>query len=329
MHSWRPLSVLLAQALIAFTIELDNEWEARMPHRTTDHGGSGVWGTSLLQWSNFMQYVAQDGISMRELTRLTRARPHLNGMSRWGYVTVGEDRIVRPTSRGIRAQEVWRGLPDEIEQRWVQRLGGDFVGGLRRALEPFVRQSRGRLPDWLTAHYGGYANGPVLKERVAVEAPLPLSAVLSIPLHALTLLYERESDASLCFTVNILRLLGSGDGVAVASLPQRSGVALVSVRTAIGQLQRAGLVERSGSVVRRTSPGLVALLDMVPISREIEATMPWAGAVRPLLEDALSAGAPLWPSIDPPRGSWRLKVPRPEVLPWHPIPRQGGHPDGA
>src|SRR5260370_32121794 len=35
------LSALLSQALVAFTIEFDNEAEHRLPHRTTDHGRSG------------------------------------------------------------------------------------------------------------------------------------------------------------------------------------------------------------------------------------------------------------------------------------------------
>jgi hypothetical protein len=61
MAERRPLTVLLSQALIAFTIELDNEWEQRVPTATTNFGGRGVWGTSLRQWSNFMQYVPEDG----------------------------------------------------------------------------------------------------------------------------------------------------------------------------------------------------------------------------------------------------------------------------
>lgn len=34
-----PLSSLVSQALVAFTIELDNEFEHRSPHFTTDSGG--------------------------------------------------------------------------------------------------------------------------------------------------------------------------------------------------------------------------------------------------------------------------------------------------
>jgi hypothetical protein len=35
-----PLSALLSQVLVAFTIELDNEFEHRMPHHTAKHRGS-------------------------------------------------------------------------------------------------------------------------------------------------------------------------------------------------------------------------------------------------------------------------------------------------
>jgi hypothetical protein len=35
-----PLSALLSQVLVAFTIEFDNEAEHRLPHSTTDHGST-------------------------------------------------------------------------------------------------------------------------------------------------------------------------------------------------------------------------------------------------------------------------------------------------
>jgi hypothetical protein len=44
---------LLSQTLVAFTIELDNEFEHRMQHRTTAGGGKrGRWLVSLVLWSN-------------------------------------------------------------------------------------------------------------------------------------------------------------------------------------------------------------------------------------------------------------------------------------
>src|SRR6516162_8416458 len=36
-----PLSALLSQVLVAFTIEFDNEFEHSIPHGTTNHGTSG------------------------------------------------------------------------------------------------------------------------------------------------------------------------------------------------------------------------------------------------------------------------------------------------
>jgi hypothetical protein len=326
MAQLRPLTVLLSQALIAFTIELDNEWEQRVPTATTDFGGRGVWGTSLRQWSNFMQYVPGNGISVGELTRVARAKPQLNAMQRWGYVSVGADRVVRPKRGGLRAQAAWRELPGEIEGRWVQRLGRPVVAGLRGLLEPVASTLRAGMPDWITDFHGGYAVEPV--KPVVVEQPLPLSAVLSLPLQALTLAYERESTASLSYTVNVLRPLDA-DGVAVASLPESTGVAIESLRTAIGILQKRGFLERRGRTARLTDLGAAAREDLSAISATVERKAEWSERARSLLEGLVTDDAPLWPRIDPPPGSWRSKAPRAQALPWHPIPRQGGHPDGV
>ena len=69
-----PLPTLLSQALVAFTIEFDNEFEHQMPHTTTwgpaAHSGLGPWLVSQAMWSNFMQFVSEDGVALRE-----RAQP--------------------------------------------------------------------------------------------------------------------------------------------------------------------------------------------------------------------------------------------------------------
>jgi hypothetical protein len=39
--------------------------------------------------------------------------------------------------------------------------------------------------------------------------------------------------------------------------------------------------------------------------------------------------ASIWHALEPPAGTWRSRVPAPEVLPDFPMPRQSGHPDGA
>ena len=73
-----PLTALLSQVLVAFTIEFDNEFEHQMPHRTTRHGSTagagrrGPWLVSMVMWSNCMQYVPDEGIAVRELARRAR-----------------------------------------------------------------------------------------------------------------------------------------------------------------------------------------------------------------------------------------------------------------
>lgn len=53
LTSRRPLSALLSQALVAFTVEFDNEFERQM-------GEAGFPGArlSLVMWANVMRFVA-------------------------------------------------------------------------------------------------------------------------------------------------------------------------------------------------------------------------------------------------------------------------------
>jgi hypothetical protein len=55
MNGRLPLPTLLSHALVAFTIEFDNEFEHRVPHRTTNHGSTGSrsspWLVSMVMWS--------------------------------------------------------------------------------------------------------------------------------------------------------------------------------------------------------------------------------------------------------------------------------------
>jgi hypothetical protein len=305
-----------------------------MPHRTTDFGGDrGPWAVSLRQWSNFMQWVPEDGISVRDLTRAARAEPQLRAMQRWGYVAV-EGRTVRPRQGGLIASRTWLPLPDEIESRWGARLGEELVYRLRAALEPIVAAGEAGLPDWITSFYGGYATEPIADIAPDPRRPRPLSALFSIPLHRFALEFERESAASLMFTANVLRPVGAAgeDGLGAAELPRVSGVAAPALDSAIGILAKRGFVERGagrGRVVRLTDLGSAELAAYEPACAAIEARWGLAPEVRSSLELLLADDAPLWPRIEPPPESWRSRVPRPAILPEHPMPRQGGHPDGV
>src|SRR6188508_91306 len=116
-----PLSTLLSQVVVAFTIELDNEFERRFLE-----AGGGARVTSLTMWSNLLRFVG-DGITVRELVAAvglpeSSVRSRLGGVERWGYVSVGpstgkregygsgkgmkDDWVVELTPAGRRAAEL-------------------------------------------------------------------------------------------------------------------------------------------------------------------------------------------------------------------------------
>jgi hypothetical protein len=91
VHSRLPLSALLPQALLAFTIELDNEFERRMPHRTANHGKTAgdlptPWLGSFVLWANFLRFVDPAG-ARSPRTRGARRRPRQGGVSAMGPAT--------------------------------------------------------------------------------------------------------------------------------------------------------------------------------------------------------------------------------------------------
>ncbi len=51
-----------SRLLIAFTVEFDDEFEQRMPHRTARgpaaHSGRGPWLISQPFWADFLQYAS-------------------------------------------------------------------------------------------------------------------------------------------------------------------------------------------------------------------------------------------------------------------------------
>ncbi|MGB9030669.1 MAG: hypothetical protein WCC27_11165, partial [Acidobacteriaceae bacterium] len=144
MTTQPPLAALLSFALVAFTIEFDNETDHRLPHRTTNFGPSagatgGPWLVSMVMWFNCMRFVTEEGIAVRDVERLARTRTNWDGMRRWGYVFFEPDPadrrpkppssalLVRATAKGRTAQKLWAALVPGIEQRWRRRFGGDTI----------------------------------------------------------------------------------------------------------------------------------------------------------------------------------------------------------
>jgi DNA-binding MarR family transcriptional regulator len=280
-----PLSALLSQALVAFTIEFDNEAEHRLPHRTTNHGasgqGDGAWLVSLVMWENCMRFVTDEPITVGELEALARTGTNLDGMRRWGYITIdgtaskihkgrpGPDAVLRATEKGLRARQVWLPLSGLIEQRWRERFGAGQVGRLRDSLVTMAGQLDPGLPDCLPilgqALLSRGPDPPLPPRADTIDlAGLPLSALLSRVLLSFALEYERESELSLAVSANVLRVLGEA-GTRLRDLARLTGTSREALNWAMGILLRARLAAEEpdpaasrGKIARLTPRGLDA-----------------------------------------------------------------------
>lgn len=265
------LSAQLSHLLVAFTVELDNEFEHVMPHRTTRHGSTGgrpgaPWLVSYPMWVHCLRYVSEDGIRVGDLVRQSRlTAPAMRTLVKrlaawWGYLTVsgaGETgsrtaaaaRVVRLSAAGQQARDVWRPLEAEIEARWRERFGAAAIAELRNALAAIAGQLELELPDYL----------PVGEPRLRASggendlAALGLPALVSKVLLALALDFEKQSDlelgiytadrvSRLAVTASVLRVLDDS-GVRVSALPARTGVARMAIDNWTGILAKRGYLE--------------------------------------------------------------------------------------
>jgi hypothetical protein len=358
---------LLSEALVAFTIEFDNEAEHRLPHYTTNFGagqrGGGVWLVSLVMWENCMRFVTDKPITVGELETLARTGTNLDGMRRWGYVTVdgtskkvpksrpGPDAVLRATAKGLQARQVWLPLSGMIEERWRERFGAGRLGLLRDSLIQLVDQLDPGLPDCLPIlGQGLFSRGPdpalpPRPDRVEV-AGLPLSALLSRALLSFALEYERESELSLAVGANLLRVL-DGEGTRLRDLPPLTGISKEAVSWAMGVLVRSRLAVEApdpaasrGKVARLTRAGSAAQR----VYREFVGTVEqrwqerYTGGTVSALRQALEALAtapdgqppPLFGALEPYPDNWRAQVRPPDILPHYPmVLHRGGYPDGS
>jgi methyltransferase (TIGR00027 family) len=363
------LPALLSQALVAYTIEFDNEAEHRLPHRTTDYGASGqagghptTWLVSLVMWENCLRHVTDQPITVGELETRARTGTNLDGMRRWGYITIdgtakkihkgrpGPDAVLRATAAGLRAREVCLPLPGLIEQRWRERFGADQVDRLRESLATVVSQLDPGLPDCLPilgAHLLSRGPDPALPAAGHVEpAGLPLSALLSRVLLSFALEYEREAGLSLAISANVLRVLGP-DGIRLRDLPPLTGTSKEAVSWAMGILIRAYRAAEEpdpaasrGKIARLTPRGL----DAQRLYHEFLGTIEqrwherFTGSAIDALRTSLAALAtapgseppPLFRGLEPYPDNWRAAVRRPAILPHYPmVLHRGGYPDGS
>jgi DNA-binding MarR family transcriptional regulator len=364
----RPLSALLSHALVAFTIEFDNEFEHQMPHHinaTPRSVARGPWLVSQVMWSNVMQFLTPAGITVGDLHAVARTtHDSLAGLQRWSYVVVepdpGDSRakprrneaVVRPTASGTAAQDVWRPLAGVIEARWRERFGVTAFESLRESLVAVVDKLDVDLPRYLPIVYptmNGKADVPTPKASTEAAGPQPtadLSVLLSQVLLAFTIDFEQVSRISLPISANTLRVLDAA-GVRVRDLPRLTGVSKEANSMSTGFLARHGCVvvepdptASRGKVVRLTAKGLKAQAKFRRVLHDTE-DMWWqrfGGRDMTWLRDSLEAVVGEGPlaqtrmseGLAPYADGWRAAVRRPETLPDYPmVLHRGGYPDGS
>lgn len=354
------VSALLSAALVAFTIESDNEFE----HQLATAGGAPVVLTSMVMWSNFMRLVGS-GVAVEELAvqagvTSARVHPSLAGMERWGYVSVCPDPadararpprrawLVRPTAGGRRAQELWPSVLSIVEDRWIERYGTDEMHRLRAPLEAIAGQLATGLPHYLPvvtrSMFLDLPDSPSSSAPTPVDAP-SLPMLLSRLLIAFTREYERDSELSLTMNANALRVLNDR-GVRVRDVPRLAGVSKPAVAMSLGFLAKQGfvLVEPDPAAprtkrARLTATGLDSCTAHDRRLAEVEAgwreqfgddLLALRAACAELVRDQCLDRSPLARALEPYRSGWRASAPGPAVLPHHPmvLPR-GGWPDGS
>lgn len=356
-----PLPTLLSHVLVALTVSLDNEFEARMPHTTTmgkkrGLGTPGPWLVSWPMWVNFLRFIGPEGIRVADLWQecgvgersIHNSHP---GLVRWGYVTVDpppgaasarprlEDMIVCTTAAGRRAQAIWQELPALVEPSWRSVLGASNLDALRTALLGVLDQVDVELPRYLTI-----GARPYPPRQSPVDA-LDLTALLSGVLELFTMDYEAEASHGLFVAANLLRVVDA-DGTPVRDLPRRSGISKEAINLTISYFtrRRFAFVEPdskvSGQKIARLTPeGLMAKSTYERLPTEVERR--WArrfgkqvAALRTATESIVGSPvlseSPLAALVKPYPDGWRSWVKRPETLPHHPQPNpRGGFPDGV
>jgi DNA-binding MarR family transcriptional regulator len=123
------LSVLLSQVLLKFTIDFEGKSRISLPIS-----------------ANTLRVLNAPGIRVRDLPALTGVSKEANSMAlgfleRHGWVVLEPDpsgalgKVIRLTEKGQKAQDKYRRLLRETEERWEQQYGSDALARLRASLE--------------------------------------------------------------------------------------------------------------------------------------------------------------------------------------------------
>src|SRR6185312_5887989 len=276
-----PLPTLLSQTLVAFTIEIDNAFEQRMPHDeerlaatreerlARSRAPRGPWITSYAMYANFMRFLPPEGLAAHALEGPMKLT-NFAGLLRWGYVRAAPERpdarkrdwLVTPTEAGMQAQTVWAPLSREVEARWEGRYGEEAVAALHAALAVIAGELDPGLPAYLpVVRWALRTDPPPLS---AFEAPDDLCSLLARVLLAFTLDFERDFPVALPICADVLRVLDERP-VRLADLPHRGHVSREAISMAFSGVKGADLVALEadsqagrGQTARLTAKGLAA-----------------------------------------------------------------------
>jgi hypothetical protein len=368
METRLPLSALLSQAYVAFAIEFDNEFEHKVPHRTTRYGSSpGIvkapWLISMALWIRFMRHIPLDGITFDELqsgiaisnkgltTWLTRLGKW------WGYLEIegidasssskriGPRATIRPTAGGRRAIEVWQDLIPTIETRWRERFGNSIIDSLANSLKNLANQLDPAVP----VHF------PVLEyeDQKSRAARLQLSLHeyllpegLSKALLAFAADFDARSLASLVVCANSLRVTPDS-GISVRDLPRLVSLSVDGVNDVLRQLARerlgtvgTGIAGSRLKVLMLNPKGRLAREGYLPLTEGIEknwrmgfkqdAVTQLRQSLEAIVQSRDGASSPLLRGLTPYPNGWRARLPMIEGLPHFPMEsHRGAFPDGS
>lgn len=359
MKAQTPLASLLSQTMVALTIELDNEYEHRVPSFTMDFGSTGVggaWLISTAMYVNFLRFVPDDGIVMRDLAAqagcVEPVHYAYHGMRRWGYVTFTPDiagakpkkkdaeALVRLTPAGRVSRDQWGLAVAEVERRWGKR----GLDNLHRALIPVVTSIDRVLPEYFFTH-GADLRFPSFAEPASRREPdhVGLLGLVAQALMNITIEFDANAMVPLCVAQNLLRPFDD-EPVLVRDLPTVTGVAKKAWDSGVPLGERLGLwlVEPAasgrGKQVRLTDAG-EAMRDSYGTSLAV-IERAWAARcsaplakLRTELEAFVgdgSANAPVFKGLEPYPDGWRAQTGPIVTLPHHPVvSHRGGYPDGS
>ncbi len=305
--SRRPLSALLSQLLVAFTVEFDNEFERQM----AEAGDPGA-RLSLVVWANLLRFVSEGALTVRKLAALAMAnedeiRGQLGCLERWRFVVLesveasgrpaptrfhrmsGRERragwgsgrgihadwVVHLTPRGMTASGIWPPLFDVIEQRWEKRFGRDEIDGLRDALLNVADRVEVELPAAVPPDGLGMHRNIAKKneDSAPFSSRRALPTLLSRLLLTFRLEFDSESRAPLSLCANTIRVLGTTP-IRLAEISRLTGSSPET--TGIGWQTKPYVIvtpdpkAKRGKVVSLSPPGMKAQQTYHLLTAEIE-----------------------------------------------------------